>query len=601
MPGLTFCGLFVGLAGLAGHAIAAPIESGMTYSVRSNGGKVGITCTLRAGQVLPLRENAGGRDIAWEDGELAVGMYNATFSTLGWDILEIRTNPAAADSDAAQAAGFFEGKATIAAIESNALNSGVPSTKLSPGLEQFLATNAAFVSQMVKLSLELPKAHPDRRIWYHVDLVNTQLAGMYAGYLAARAENEKFLLDAPLTAMELLLMNIGGDLEDLDGVGTCNVSSTDTGAAAMGVSPEIDPGHCSALVRLVAGNADVFVAQDTWSSLNSMLRIYKLYDFPFKLSSNEAAAVPATAVSFSSYPAALASGDDFYVLSSGLIEMETTIGNSNPALAARFISPLSVLEWIRNIVANRLAASCTEWPDYYRRFNSGTYNNMNMCFDYNLFKPGKPLADGTFIIAEQIPGFLRVNDLSAKLDNDRFFGSYNVAYDEFIRGRSGADINVEKYGGWFSYNETARAKIFKRDAPKVDDMGDMRKLMRSCEYTTDPLSTQLDSCKYRGWTNCTPSFTAENCIATRGDLNPSTGVFAIDAYGHRNHVATDSKISQYSTFNRESLPADIVSGPVGSSDNAATPDFVWSTSTFSALPHHGMPDRMVFPWQHVEF
>ena len=71
--------------------------------------------------------------------------------------------------------------------------------------------------------------------------------------------------------------------------------------------------------------------------------------------------------------------------------------------------------------------------------------------------------------------------------------------------------------------------------------------------------------------------------------------------GHRNHVATDSKISQYSTFNRESLPADIVSGPVGSSDNAATPDFVWSTSTFSALPHHGMPDRMVFPWQHVEF
>ena len=56
-----------------------------------------------------------------------------------------------------------------------------------------------------------------------------------------------------------------------------------------------------------------------------------------------------------------------------------------------------------------------------------------------------------------------------------------MAYDEFIRGRSGADINVEKYGGWFSYNETARAKIFKRDAPKVANMGDMQRLMRSCE------------------------------------------------------------------------------------------------------------------------
>ena len=307
------------------------------------------------------------------------------------------------------------------------------------------------------------------------------------------------------------------------------------------------------------------------------------------------------AVSFSSYPATLASGDDFYVLSSGLIEMETTIGNSNAALAARFISPLSVLEWVRNIVANRLASSCVEWPDYYRRFNSGTYNNMNMCFDYNVFKPGKPLTAGTFIIAEQIPGFLRTNDLSAKLDSDRYFGSYNVAYDEFIRGRSGADINVEKYGGWYSYNETARAKIFRRDAPKVADLAGMRKLMRSCEYKTDPLSTQLDSCKYRGWTNCTPAFTAENCIATRGDLNPSNGVYSIDAYAHRNHVATDSKISQFSTYDRKSLPADIVSGPVGAADNTATPDFVWSESTFSKLPHHGMPDRMAFPWQRVEF
>ena len=140
---------------------------------------------------------------------------------------------------------------------------------------------------------------------YHVDLVNTQLAGMYTGYLAARAEAEaapggKLLLDAPLTARDLLLMNIGGDLEDLDGVGTCNVSSTDAEAAAMGVTPEFDPGHCSALVRLTPGNADVFVAQDTWSSLNSMLRIYKLYDFPFRLSSNEddvAATVPATVFS----------------------------------------------------------------------------------------------------------------------------------------------------------------------------------------------------------------------------------------------------------------------------------------------------------------
>lgn len=37
--------------------------------------------------------------------------------------------------------------------------------------------------------------------------------------------------------------------------------------------------------------------------------------------------VPAAKVAFSSYPASLFSGDDYYALSSGLIVQETTIGN----------------------------------------------------------------------------------------------------------------------------------------------------------------------------------------------------------------------------------------------------------------------------------
>jgi hypothetical protein len=65
--------------------------------------------------------------------------------------------------------------------------------------------------------------------------------------------------------------------------------------------------------------------------------------------------------------------------------------------------------------------------------------------------------------------------------------------------------------------------------------------------------------------------------------------------------ATDSKISQFSTYNKDTLPADVVSGPVGAADNKATPDFIWSKSSFSSLPHVGMPDRMVFPWLRVEF
>lgn len=591
--------LLVYLTSIAALGAGEAVESGITYSVQKS--HEGFSLVRRNSNILLLSKMSS-HQVDWTDNELAVGMYNATFNKTGWDMLEIHTNPSVADADAAQAAGFFEGKATIAGIENNALNSGIPGSKLSDGLSQFLSANEAYMSSMIDISEYLPRGHPDRRIWYQANLVMQQLKGMYSGYLAARSESSQgWLLSDPLTLQQILLLNLGGDLEDLDGVGTCNISSA---RKAEGVTPKLGKGHCSALVRLTEDNEDVMIAHDTWSTLNSMLRTYKMYDLPFKMSSDELNAsdtVPASSVSFSSYPGVLNSGDDFYVLNTGLIQWETTIGNSNPALSERFISPMSILEWMRNIIANRLATSCVEWPEIYQRFNSGTYNNMNMCFDYNLFTPGSDLKPGSFIIAEQIPGYIRTTDLSAKVQEDRYFGSYNVAYDPFIRQMSGSDLNTQKYGDWFSYNETARAQLFRRDAPKVKDLSGLKRLMRHCEYKTDPLSTQAETCKYLGWTNCTPMQTTENCIATRGDLNPADGVYSISSYGHRNHVSTDTKISQFSTFSKVTLPADIVSGPVGSADNNATPDFVWSTSSYSSLPHYGMPDRMVFPWNHVSF
>lgn len=54
------------------------------------------------------------------------------------------------------------------------------------------------------------------------------------------------------------------------------------------------------------------------------------------------------------------------------VALETTIGNNNPALW-KYVEPRgSVLEWLRNIVANRLARSGPEWATVFRHFNSGT-------------------------------------------------------------------------------------------------------------------------------------------------------------------------------------------------------------------------------------
>ena len=67
--------------------------------------------------------------------------------------------------------------------------------------------------------------------------------------------------------------------------------------------------------------------------------------------------VPGRVVTFSSFPGQLSSGDDFYSLSSGLQVVETTIGNDNQTLYNDYFSPRCVYEFVRNLVANRLASS----------------------------------------------------------------------------------------------------------------------------------------------------------------------------------------------------------------------------------------------------
>jgi hypothetical protein len=67
--------------------------------------------------------------------------------------------------------------------------------------------------------------------------------------------------------------------------------------------------------------------------------------------------------------------------------METTINYNNSALAHNIL-PISVPEWMRIIVANRLSNSGKEWVDKFFLFNDGTYNNQWMISDFKQFTPG---------------------------------------------------------------------------------------------------------------------------------------------------------------------------------------------------------------------
>nr|XP_002119470.4 LOW QUALITY PROTEIN: putative phospholipase B-like 2 [Ciona intestinalis] len=242
--------------------------------------------------------------------------------------------------------------------------------------------------------------------------------------------------------------------------------------------------------------------------------------------------IPGHTSSFSSNPGSIFSGDDFYILSSGLTTIETTIGNNNPLLWNN-VTPQSVLEWMRNLVANQLARHGEEWAATFKRFNSGTYNNQWMIVDYNKFTPGEKPKDGLLHVLEQLPGMCVHKDVTHILVENSYWASYNSPYFQEIFNASGLPALVAKYGNWFSHDKTPRALIFARDHSKVTDMNTMVKLMRYNDYQHDPLS----AC------NCTPPYSAENAISARNDLMPADGSYPIPALGHRNHGATDVKVT----------------------------------------------------------
>lgn len=150
---------------------------------------------------------------------------------------------------------------------------------------------------------------------------------------------------------------------------------------------------------------------------------------PLRTSAHTKTTVPGHMISFSGYPGVITSGDDFYITSSGLVALETTIGNSNASLWQQ-VTPkgqvcyrisyermssvqilylycivqttkilhtckCSLLIWtlffqlfetMRSLIALRLANNGHSWCEYFSEYNSGTYNNQWMIVDLNKFK-----------------------------------------------------------------------------------------------------------------------------------------------------------------------------------------------------------------------
>ncbi len=483
----------------------------------------------------------------------------------GWSTLLVTSNSTFADGTQMEAAGYLEGHVTshritqsfIAVNQSNFMNGTVSYKDVE-----------VWMKKQEKWYLDQVALNPTDPFWKAVHIVHQQISGVSQGYTAAVKS-----LTGREPDFDPMIWNTRADMDDVVSVlDTVHPQSCWEVPPERLREYERKKTHCSVLLTpiiSVDGYRDFAVAHNTWDDFRSMLRIWKTYVFPLALPSSAAAAKlrlthagqqwvsPSSAsssssssssssavkspfvVMFSSYPGIIQSIDDFYMLprpEQALVVTETTNSICDGSLYKNIV-PESLLTWHRVLVANLLAEGGETWTDLAMRHNSGTYNNQFMVIDSKAFPKNMPathnnnnnhndddvtsshgrgalpytLPDAFLWIVEQYPGGFERGSVSNVVNSRGFWPSYNRPYFKTVFDKMGFGLASLFHGDYYTYDKTARALIFARNATTIEKAGAsgltaLKHLMRYNDFNNDPLS------------NKDPTWT----ISARYDLLPTT-------------------------------------------------------------------------------
>jgi hypothetical protein len=485
---------------------------------------------------------------------IASAKYTVGLESLGWDLLAISTNKNFEDEVQAEAAGFLEGYLTQSRIWDHWRNLNIKTWKNDTDMPEYVKT---FFKDQATYVEDLYKANKTDKIAANAYYLQLQLRGLINAY------NGYAPLAKVIGYLQFHTMTSFGDLFDIVNYqNPSHLPKYDQMSAKSIASYLLSNNHCSALFKVKEDFSEIFFGHNSWFYYSAMTRIFKEYNFNFNHPS-----IKSRNIFFSSYPATLASMDDFYVTSQDLVVIETTNPNFNNDLYSR-LTPKSLLCWQRAMIANRLSSNSKEWTENFAIENSGTYNNMFMVLDMKLVDlENKAIQNGALHIIEQLPGYTETTDVTQFLKYG-YWPSYNVPFAENVRVEAKILDMVKskpELTSILDYNTCARANILRRDQGNVSTMEDFKKLIRYNNYQKDPFS------------NMDPSL----AIACRADLVRSC------------QGAYDAKVSSVSLAKGKYKTFNIIQGPTY--DNV--PAFSWTNSeSCKTDPHYGMPDEYKFEW-----
>lgn len=486
-------------------------------------------------------------------------------SPTGFGSLTVKTSAASSAAQQTFGAGCVEGALTSDAIwqhhanmESWLIRQFPDSGGVIPAIyQQFFESQDSYARANAASNSSQP--------WAALGLVLAQFDGLAAGYAATAPPSNA------LSTWSLQQLSAIGDFLDLIPALQPHSEAArpwrwwDNQTVGEVLSNIAARSHCSGLIKMTANFSDVFFGHSAWFTFVSTHRLYKHYDFALT-----DAAYVGRRVSFSSYPGALSSIDDFLtVWSSGLVVIETTNSVLNASLWD-LITPQSLWAWQRVRVASLLAVDGMSWGALLAWQNSGTYNNAYSILRTTGWTAGSPLTDGTLVLAEQIPGKVVYGDVSQTLAGAGFFAMFNVPYWREIYDASGYPQVVAHFTqagvplaqqaiSGLDWQLAPRAQIFRARQGSVVDMPSFTALMRYNDFKNDPLSQGSP------W----------NAICSRGDLSSSPSPDG----------CYDTKASSASLWS--SAAAMVVNGPtVGDGD---LPAFAWSEFASSNYTIQGLP------------
>ncbi|XP_076232614.1 phospholipase B domain containing lamina ancestor [Calliopsis andreniformis] len=475
-----------------------------------------------------------GNDLTVVPMHAARAYYKTGIFEQGWSYIEIETSSKYPDTVQAYAAGLLEGSLTWQLIHHHWYNTIRPQCEEKAAecrkLTRYLRDNTAVIRKRAEL---LESTDP---FWHMVRLFYAQLDGLEAGWKFAVRRSR---VSVSLESDDFLWLALASDIPGFQRV----LDIADIPINSMIYFKSIPRASMEPLVA---------IGHNTAAPYTHMLRLLKRYTFGYHTGPGlkTAPSIPGRSIVMSSYPGALSSRDEFYLIRGDNRELVVT-GTSLLATNQSewsFLHPKDhVMLSVRLMVANRLASSGQSWFETMSHQNGGASASQWIAFEPR---------STTMLLVEQLPSVsvaMNYTEEFKKSGYACYVGASNFENVNEIVQPAKKDLNEWRMRLARLQENVTTFELF-RDMMRGCSQGDCT--ARNQNYQNDPLRE----------------------LTYRGDLEDDPLPYGI----------VDTKILAIDEDGFEMFEA--VSGPASS--QSRTP-FKWS-ETFPNISHVGHPDTFHF-------